>query len=275
MLHSLNQAHLTLLETCPRKFQYTVLEKLTVPPSPETQSRQQWGSRFHLLMQQREMGLPLAALPIDDDLNACIQGLVAAAPDLFALRPDRLRLSEQRCEFRQYGYLFTVIFDLLLLTAETGEIIDWKTYLTPLSKTKLEQSWQTRLYLYALVETTHLQPEQVSMTYWFVRPSDRSLAPAPSSPTEVTPVVPQHVTLTYSRQQHQQTQADLQRLTQRLDELLETLQTQSQPFPKVALAAGECPQCAFAGRCQRLPEAASRSLVTTLPSLDEIAEVPI
>jgi len=55
----LSQGHLNLLETCPRKFQHTYLEQLNSPANPEHEERQTLGSRFHLLMQQREMGLPI------------------------------------------------------------------------------------------------------------------------------------------------------------------------------------------------------------------------
>ncbi|MEL6502777.1 MAG: PD-(D/E)XK nuclease family protein, partial [Cyanobacteria bacterium J06623_1] len=55
----LSQGQLNLLETCPRKFQNTYLEQLRPPANPEYEEKQLLGSRFHLLMQQREMGLKI------------------------------------------------------------------------------------------------------------------------------------------------------------------------------------------------------------------------
>ncbi|MEY3333388.1 MAG: hypothetical protein RLZZ176_1688 [Cyanobacteriota bacterium] len=59
----LSQGHLNLLATCPRKFQHSYLEQLNTPPDPKHEKYQILGSRFHLLMQQREMGLAIAKLP--------------------------------------------------------------------------------------------------------------------------------------------------------------------------------------------------------------------
>jgi hypothetical protein len=58
-LVSLTQGHLQLLELCPRRFQYTYLEQLTVPTDPATLQSQEWGSRFHLIMHQQQLGLEI------------------------------------------------------------------------------------------------------------------------------------------------------------------------------------------------------------------------
>ncbi|MEM7773853.1 MAG: PD-(D/E)XK nuclease family protein, partial [Cyanobacteria bacterium P01_A01_bin.37] len=53
----LSQAHLTLIESCPRKFQYVYLDQVVAPVSPDDQYRREWGTHFHLMMQQRELGI--------------------------------------------------------------------------------------------------------------------------------------------------------------------------------------------------------------------------
>ena len=50
----LSQQHLNLLSLCPRKFQYTYLDQLVSPVSPDDEERIAWGNQFHLLMQQHE-----------------------------------------------------------------------------------------------------------------------------------------------------------------------------------------------------------------------------
>jgi hypothetical protein len=168
----LTQGHLKQLETCPRRFQYSYLEQVTVPNDPAVLERQQWGTQFHLVMQQRELGLSVAAmLAKDPELEVAVNRLLETAPELFsAPRPDDFRRSEHRRQLAFNGYLLTVIYDLLIMTPQQAQIVDWKTYLRPPHQAQLEQDWQTRLYLYVLVETTELTPEQVSMSYWFVRP---------------------------------------------------------------------------------------------------------
>ena len=264
MFTTFSQSHLGLLDTCPRKFQQTYLEQLTVPPSPEIQAAQRWGDQFHLLMQQRELGLPIETLPEGNgELRDCLQALLAAAPDLFD--PDRysFRQSEHLCSLRFGETLLVAVYDLLLLAPQVGLIVDWKTYLEPKSVNYLTQQWQTRLYLYLLVETSDLKPDQVSFHYWFVRCRD----------SETGTYKPQQVIIKYSSRAHRRTQADLQRLTQRFTQLS---QLSTGEWPKVDPATGLCDQCPFAYRCHRRPDPAQ--VVLPIPALvpelspDELSE---
>ncbi|NJR67202.1 MAG: PD-(D/E)XK nuclease family protein, partial [Leptolyngbyaceae cyanobacterium CRU_2_3] len=61
MLH-LSQGLLNLFTTCPRKFQHIYLDQLNVPIAAAQQERLTWGNRFHLRMQQHELGLRFNAL---------------------------------------------------------------------------------------------------------------------------------------------------------------------------------------------------------------------
>ena len=262
----LSQGQLTLLEYCPRRFQHSILESLSVPSSPTLLAAQQWGDRFHLLMQQREMGLPIdPVLAHDDELQTCVSRLQAAAPDLFDSTDESWRQSEHERSFVLNGYWFTVVYDLLRqwnATASPGdraEIIDWKTYLKPRTAKFLRREWQTRLYLYSLVETTDYRPEQVSMTYWFVRVTDPE-APQPT---------PQKVCLPYSDQAHQATHQQLAQLTQQLTTLLEV----GMPFPQLPVDSKKCADCPFAVRCQR--GMARTAEVLALPAWEAISEIPL
>ncbi|MBD0336713.1 MAG: PD-(D/E)XK nuclease family protein [Cyanobacteria bacterium Co-bin13] len=260
MLTNLTQGHLSLLETCPRKFQQIFLEGLTVPPSPDLQTSQLWGNRFHLLMQQRELGLPLPGTLTDEEhLQACMAALVAQAPDLFRAEPSSFRQSEHRRSLAFNGYSLTVIYDLLILRPGAGLIVDWKTYLQVPNHASLAQDWQTRLYLYVLVETTDLSPEQVAMSYWFVRHRE----------AQTGEFRPQEVKITYTSKQHEQTRQNLLKLTAALSGY-----QQSGHFPQVSLARGSCDRCLFVAPCGRLPESSATAL-SPLPSLAEIEEVPL
>ena len=48
----------------------------------------QWGSRFHLLMQQRELTLPIESLlATDSELDSSLKALIQAAPELLEQNP--------------------------------------------------------------------------------------------------------------------------------------------------------------------------------------------
>ena len=258
----LSQGHLTLLEACPRRFQHTVLDALAVPATPEQLAAQQWGDRFHLLMQQRELGLPIEPVLAEDaELQGAVAALIQAAPALF--EPTEIfRQSEHSRSLRVHGYWFTVVYDLLRLWADRGEIVDWKTYRQPRPPDRLAEDWQTRLYCYLLVETTDLAPEQVTMVYWFVRHRD------PGSQAWQ----PESVRIPYDRRHHDRTHADLQQWCDRLTPWLDTASDLPQ-IPPTPKGLEICHPCPFAVRCQR--NAGANTGQDPLLPLDAIPELAL
>jgi len=261
----LSQQHLKRLESCPRQFQYADLQGSISPTSLILEERLAWGRRFHLLMQQRELGLPIAALMADEpQLREAFRGLIAAAPELFESPPSggMWRDAEHQRRLCFGEYLLVAVYDLLIAGEKEAQIIDWKTYPRPQDRTALANNWQTRLYLYLLVETSDYSPEQVSMTYWFVRPVGRSL--------------PEKVTFSYDRETHRKTERDLRNLCDRLGDYLNRYE-RGEPFPQVDEASGMCRSCPFARRCDRALETDRGSAdETALPrQISDIEEIPI
>ncbi|MEB3885320.1 PD-(D/E)XK nuclease family protein [Lyngbya sp. CCY1209] len=261
----LSQQHLNRLESCPRQFQHADLEGSISPKSSDLEERIAWGERFHLLMQQRELGLPIAALMAEEpQLEEAFRGLMAAAPELFQ-PPERggiWRDAEHHRRLSFGEYLLVAVYDLLIAGEKEAQIIDWKTYPRPKDRTALANNWQTRLYLYLLVETSDYSPEQVSMTYWFVRSSRKS--------------PPEKATFSYDRQTHRKTEQDLRNLCDRLGDDLNRYE-RGEPFPQVDEASGMCRSCPFARRCDRAPETDRGSAdETALPrGISDIKEIPI
>ncbi|NEQ51797.1 MAG: PD-(D/E)XK nuclease family protein [Leptolyngbya sp. SIO3F4] len=251
---SLSQAHLTLLESCPRRFQYIFDQSLAVPPNPDGQEAALWGSQFHLLMQQQALGMSIDIMAeANEEMTAKVDALRQKAPHLFHPQPsERLRQSEHQRTLALNGYVFTVIYDLLVLTQELGLIVDWKTYLKPSLKEYLAHDWQTRLYLYVLAETSDLEPEQLAMVYWFVRHRDKQGNELP----------PSDYRFVYSLEQHDQTRTDLLQLTDRLSDL-----RQQEYFPKTDYL-DRCQRCPFQIRCQRVDELV---LPIDLDAIEEIS----
>jgi PD-(D/E)XK nuclease superfamily len=273
----ISQSHLSLLETCPRKFQYIYLDQLTVLPSKEQQERLIQGSQFHLLMQQRELGLPIAPLAAEDpQLQQWLSAFEQAEPEILGLSNALTHpLDSERGFWRQsehvrtlffQGFLLIMIADLVIATPESARILDWKTYPRPQHARRLTQSWQTRLYPFILTETTAYQPEHVSMSYWFFQGADQSQAPS----------TPQSLTFTYSSATHHQIDRDLRRLLTQLSTWLHAYaQTPQQSLPQVSESAGQCQTCQFAVYCQRHPSTSELEAVedfcldfTQIPELE-------
>ena len=261
----LSQGQLTLLETCPRRFKHFFIDGLSGPASYEQKIKTQWGAQFHLLMQQRSLDLPIEVMSdADAEMMDRLSALAKTAPDIFQYLPISAQASkenvfvqsEQRRTFAFNDYLLTVIYDLVIETPSQGQIFDWKTHQQPPRKEWLQTDWQTRLYLYVLAETTALSPEQISMTYCFVRINENSPDKTQPDKSQQTPP-PSFYRFSYSAAQHEQTKRDLQALTQTLTSAIAQLKTnQNKPghheaFPKIDESKGLCDRCPFAIRCDR------------------------
>lgn len=237
--YKLSQQHLNLLTNCPRKFQHLYLDNLNVPITPTEQERLNRGSQFHLLMQQRELGLPIESLMLENqEMQNCFNNFFEAAPEISNSQTQDnliLRQAEHSRSINFNGYILTVIYDLLIADIEQAQIFDWKAYSYPQNKNKLAKNWQTRLYLYTLVETSNYSPEQISMTYWFIQPKNQQK--------------PEKLQFFYHQKEHQKTQQDLRRILDNLTEYLKSYQEERDDFPQVA-TADNCSTCQFASRCQ-------------------------
>ncbi|BCL34700.1 PD-(D/E)XK nuclease family protein [Nostoc sp. MS1] len=264
----LSQGHLNLLETCPRKFQHAYLEQLNSPANPEHEERQTLGSRFHLLMQQREMGLPINSfLQADPQLKKWMSAFADAAPEILTPATDRptFRESEHYRTLQVQDYLLTVIYDLLIADNQQAQILDWKTYPKPPDKRKLSKNWQTRLYMYVLAETSEYLPENISMTYWFVQSQGK----------------PQNIQFTYSDSLHKQTAKNLNQLLNQLTIWLNNYQ-HGELFPQIPEHSKTCEYCQFAKKCVRQRRgvahrtAITEETISTVPaSLEVIQEVSL
>lgn len=247
-LMRLSQGQLNTLEKCPRQFQHTYLEQLYSPVDPNHDEKLMLGSRFHLLMQQRAIGLSIDSfLESDAQLRGWVDGLNAAVPFILEKTSDEtFKESEHYRTLQFQDYLLTVVYDLLIANDVQAQILDWKTYPKPQNPKFLEQNWQTRLYLFVLAETSQYVPENISMTYWFVQPHDK----------------PQSLKFNYSTAQHEQTKKRLQELLTQLNRYI-TEYYQGKDFPQVPEGNRLCDECQFVARCNRIN---AKSSINTSPS---------
>jgi CRISPR/Cas system-associated exonuclease Cas4 (RecB family) len=258
---SISQGHLNIWETCRRKYQYSFLEALTLPEADlKGKKKLILGANFHLLMQQKELGLDVLALASSDP---ALQKWLTA----FENQPPEMLDGDRLCEHRrtleicseislhnsgngdrgQGDFvsitLLTVIYDFLILGDRQGQILDWKTHQVPIMADKLRDNWQTRLYLYVLAKTTNYAPEQLSMTYWFANTA-------------------QSVIIAYSQVEYDRTEKKLQQI------LLEIAKAEN--YPKLNLESSvACKHCEFRDRCDRgdLSAAISFSDIENIPEI--------
>ena len=209
----------------------------------------QWGSRFHLLMQQRELALPIEPFLADNpELNSAVKDLIEAVPELIE-SPDRVWRKAEHPRSLGYGnFVLTVIYDLLVTREDKATILDWKTYSKPEKRNRLASNWQTRLYLYVLIETSEYTPEQVQMIYWFVKSG---------KPTKID--------FQYNWTLHQQTEKDLERLLSQLEIWLQNYQRDKIDFPHKP----DCENCPY--RESLCPKDSSQ--IRHLESIEAIAQI--
>ena len=258
----LSQGHLNLLATCPRKFQHSYLEQLYTPIDPKHEEYQTLGSRFHLLMQQREIGLPIDnLLQANTQLQNWMTEFTNIAPEIFTTNTDNqtFRESEHYRTLQIGNYLLTVIYDLLIANQDQAEILDWKTHPQPPKPKILAQNWQTRLYLYVMAETSNYLLENISMTYWFVQSKGQT----------------KNIKFIYNEHEHQKTTDELHQLLNNLTKWVKDYQNNIS-LPQISKSQKICESCQYAVRCHRQKiKQVNIDINQQFPSLENIAEVSL
>lgn len=256
-LQTITQGHLNTFTQCPRRYQYQYLEQLGAPLEPQFHARTEWGSQFHLLMQQYILGLPGSPLP-ESPMSQAVQMLITAVPELQA---PWYQAAEHRRVLTQteQEMLLVVVYDLLAVRGDRAHILDWKTYPKPPNLQKLVNNWQTLLYPFLLVETSGYEPEQVTMTYWFVQ----------------TGQTPESWSYEYHQPAHERIKSRLGTTLQQIQTLTEEYEQMESPsFPMLDSTQEHpvCQFCPFQIRCQT--ETRSRfatdwsAQVTSIPEVE-------
>jgi hypothetical protein len=223
----LSQGQLNLLEICPPQFQKVYLERLGNSWDLEKEKKRQWGSQFHLLMQQFQLGIITDSFldNINPELCQSFQALIRKTADIWHSKDIISKEAEHRRMISHNNYILTVIYDLLVCYKDKAIIYDWKTYLQPEKAENLANNWQTKLYLYVLAETSPYQPEDICFTYWFVK----------------LPENPQCLTFNYNQKLHQKTKQDLNKVLAQLQLWLDQYREKQVSFPHKPNCHNSCP----------------------------------
>ncbi|MEW5985725.1 MAG: PD-(D/E)XK nuclease family protein [Chloroflexota bacterium] len=240
---ALGRRQLADFVACQRRFQLRHVQQLVWPAAPLAESitqARQLGQQFHQLLERHFLGLPVA-----DDLTAAeepLPGWWAVFQQQGPTLPAGRRLPEVGLTVPVGRTLLSGRFDLLILGEDSAYLYDWKTETRPRPAAELAEDWQTRLYLALLTEGgaalrpdgQPLDPDHLTMTYWYVR------EPAAT------------VTLSYSQAQHATNWASIQALVEQIDQ-----QLASQAILPLTDDWTECGRCAYAAYCRRTVTAAS------------------
>jgi hypothetical protein len=255
----LSQGQLNTFTQCPRRYQYTYREQLGRPIDPNRQESLTWGSQFHTLMQQRELGLPVEGMfTPDDPLGMTYQALLAKLPELREPDLDVVREAEHRRILNWPDVVLTVVYDLLLVTSTEATILDWKTYRDVPPRETVAQNWQTKLYPFVLAATSDYAPEQITMTYWIVGDAEN---------------VRSH-TFPYSTAAYLATQAELRAIIAQLTAAEEQYHDHAIPFAQVPEAKGLCRRCPFVQCCER-QETPTFSPTQWSEMVNNLGEIPL
>jgi hypothetical protein len=228
---------------CPRRFQLRYLLGVTWPaikaePIAELERHAQLGQRFHRMAHQHTLGIPAGQVEgslDDEDLRRWWHNFLAAPPRNL---PASIRRAEVSLSASLAGYRLMARYDLL--AADPGErliIVDWKTGPRPRNATRLLNRFQSVVYPYVLVEAGEtfnggqpVQPERVTMIYWF--------ADAPDDPLTLAYDVARHAA------NHDRLVALVREIDKRSDENLEI-------WPLTEDVDRACKFCTYRSLCNR------------------------
>lgn len=186
----LSRYKLNAFLACQRRFQLRYVTRLAWPTPPNTPSLTtafERGERFHRMLEQHFLGLPVT-LPAEADerFRRWWRAFEATPP---AIPPGR-RYPEMSLSVPLGEHLLFGRFDLLVLNETEAHIFDWKTEREPRSAETLAGDLQTRLYLALIAEGSSalgrsVPPEQIAITYWFANAPERSVSLTYDTPSHL------------------------------------------------------------------------------------------
>ncbi len=133
------------------------------------------GARFHRLIQQYFLGLPLERLNniAEADPNPDLSVWWRNFHQKLSQTISSTRFPEVKLISSITGTRLMAKFDLVSVSSDHLTIYDWKTSQKPTTKTRLKARLQSRVYPYllakeyaALAKANEYKPEDISMIYW-------------------------------------------------------------------------------------------------------------
>ncbi len=180
-LPRLSAQSLRVLDQCPRKFalRYRLNRYWpAVDPGTLDASRTRStgiGDAFHRLVEAQRLGLDcqrlIAAMEDDSPGLGDLWARFLGSPHGGIAEGEQV-WTEQALHFALGGAPFMIRYDRLTRAGDRWTILDWKT--GEIKAATLQTAWQTKLYLFALVEAGSvlgqgpIAPQQACLVYWEV-----------------------------------------------------------------------------------------------------------
>lgn len=238
-----SQASLQDFVDCPRRFLLRYLLDVAWPavqsePILEFERWMRQGQVFHLMIQQHILGIAeerLSAMVSDADLERWWRNYCIARPaDLPEAEQTARRYPEIALTASLAQHRLVAKYDLVMFLADGSvTIFDWKTSRRRPRSSTLKRRMQTRVYRYLLLRAgnylhagTPLDPQKVSMIYWF--------AEFPDSPER----------LPYSAAQYREDEAEL-------TALIEGIRSMEEGDFKMTVDENRCKYCSYRSYCDR------------------------
>ncbi len=180
MSQTFNRSTLADYLSCQRRYQLRYFEERPWPvasPAGQEEYARVSGERFHQLIHQYFLGLPVEDAQIgDSQLLSWWRRFKAYEPDL----PDGDRLPELSLDVSLGKHRLNGRIDLLILSAEAAHIFDWKTTSRPKSPIQLGQDLQSKIYLALVVQAGTIlpkpvNPDRLTLTYWYANDPSSSI----------------------------------------------------------------------------------------------------
>lgn len=183
-----NQGNLQDYLECKRRFYLKHVSRLPWPgitsePIQEQEAHIRKGEIFHRLAHQYFLGIPIDYLGVVA-INEGIDDWWTSFLDYVRnnLTPVAHFIPEKYILTKIHGYLMAARYDLLVIQENSIHIIDWKTSNRPYSRIIAQQRMQSRVYPLVLCQNNlpetlneKIQPDIVSMTYWYSQFPDQSI----------------------------------------------------------------------------------------------------
>jgi len=177
---SFSQSSLQDFSTCPKKFYLRYIQKLTWPAQQTKESLDMEvhihrGARFHHLIHQYFLGIPLSKLNqiAESDPYPEFHLWWESFQEFMKIEPENQYFPELTLQTPIAGSNLIAKFDLVKINGNNLTIFDWKTSQKQPKREILLKRLQTRVYLYmitkeysSLVESISIQPENIQMIYW-------------------------------------------------------------------------------------------------------------
>ncbi len=149
-----SQSSIDTYDTCKLKF-----KKIYIDNIKWSKDNQNFGSEFHLLAQRYYIG-------IDEELEQGREDYMLFNNLKKFLKREKNMYPEYNIKYKDEEVSLIAKVDLIKMEKERVTIYDWKTNKSKFDRSKMEKSYQTKIYLHNVAEKFHVRPKDISLIYY-------------------------------------------------------------------------------------------------------------